>query len=175
MAKAPVKTIKPNFATYRSRESTHIPNELAEYFDENGYELKWIRIWDHEKDCEDGPHIAKKRHLGFEPITHAELNNLNMPGVSDLFENGSGPKTKGWITIGDIALTKRPLELKEEHIKAMEQEAFDQVHGIRRMLQENARENGTQVETYKSTFMNKQTSFGRTQNAATPVDVDEGE
>lgn len=159
-AQANHKTVKPVFATYAAPLQTDIPLELEEYFENQGFSLRWVRIVNPETEGVDVKNIAKKRRYGWEPVTHKELSSIGMPGVSETFETGSDPKTKDYIVVGDVALFKRQTELSEEQKNYNEGEAWRQINDIKRSMGD-LRQHGIQA-SMKSTFKQRNTSFGQT-------------
>lgn len=150
------KTIKPSWATYQSPSQLEIPAEVLDYYADKGYRLKWVRVLMPNGDP-DHKNIAKKMRFKFEAITHQELSNV-CPGVGDMFELGENGKTKGFVMVGDLALFKRTEELSDQQTEWLENEAKNQVRGIKQMLQAD----GNEVINYKSSFLNKQVSFNQT-------------
>lgn len=165
------KTTKPAFATYAAPLQTDIPVELEEYFENQGFAPRWVRIINPETEGVDLKNIAKKRRYGWEPVTHKELASLGMPGVSETFETGSDPKTKDFIVVGDLALFKRSIELSDEQKRYNESEAWRQVNDIKRSVGE-LRQHGIDG-SMKSTFKQRNTAFGQTTGNNQEVDMDE--
>jgi len=163
------KTVKPVFATYEAPRATDIPAELEDYFASEGFDLRWVRIINPETEGVDLKNISKRRRQGWEPIYHKELESLQMPGVSDTFESGNDPKTKGYIVVGDLALFKRPMELGEQHREYNESEAWRQIDDIKRTMV-GLRKDGISGK-YKSSFSRKTTSFGKGGEGAQPEEL----
>jgi len=150
------KTVKQTWATYQSPSQLEIPQEVVDHYADSGYRLKWVRVLMPNGDP-DHKNIAKKTRFKFEAITHQELHNV-CPGVNDMFEIGEAAKTKGFVMVGDLALFKRSEELSDQQTEWLENEAKNQVRGIKQMLQAD----GNEVIKYKSSFLNRSVDFNQT-------------
>lgn len=169
--KASLKTLKANYATYAAPADTDLPQELMDWFEDNGFVWKWVRHINPKTEGIDLKNLSKKRRMGWEPVTHKELESLNMPGVADMFEVGTAPAQKGWIIVGDVSLWKRPLELSQEQSRLVEEESWRQINDLRRSFGD-LKQHGIGVDAYKSSFNKRtQTQFGRGEQV-TEIDVD---
>ena len=149
------KETKPRLASYEAPRHLEIPNEVLERFENDGYDLKWIRIIDPKTNGVDLKNIAKRQRQGYEPVTHAEIKSLDFQGVSELFGRGSDAKTKDYLVINDVALFKVPIEVKEQRQQWVDNESWRQINDLRRSFGENI---GGKMN---STFKQKNVSFAK--------------
>ena len=154
---SPHKETKSRFASYESPLQLSIPNDVEEAFENMGYVLKWSRHIDPKTNGVDLKQLAKRARQGYEQVTHAELKNLNLPGVSEMFGRGNDPRTKDAVVMGDAILLKAPIEVVEERKQWIENESWRQINDLRRSFGEKI---GGKIN---STFKQKSVSFAKEQ------------
>jgi len=115
------------------------PNELkideeVEYkFKQDGFKLRWLRY--HAEGTEDHRNIARRSREGYELVRPEELPDSF---VANLDEYDSEKRKQSFVTIGDLALAKVPLDLAESRKKYYVDQALDAEDAINREIRENA-------------------------------------
>lgn len=106
--------------TYKPPNPFEVPEELVDYFNGQGYKLRFIR-WQIDGK-EDYKNIRDKAQRGYTPVLHKDLP-LNASAYASTFDNASFGKYSGVITSGDLALCKIPHAQAEAIINYYEEQA----------------------------------------------------
>lgn len=165
-ARSEMKKVKLDYESYRPPLKTSIPDELIDWFEENGFSWKWCRVLKENKQgnmVEDTENIAKKKASKFTFVTHEEINNAGFSGISEMWDTADKEygRLKGTIVAGDLALMKRPMDVTEGHKQFNTREAWNQIKaandmaGLRTQMSQHGTGGDDLLVDIKSTFGKK--------------------
>lgn len=146
----------------KSREVVYTPPEnikldvgLQEYFNGQGYKLRWIRYMLDGKD--DVKNWLKREKEGWVPVKNDELP-AEYQGVFDI---GGAGKTEGVVTNNDVILAKIPVEMaraRQDYYEGLAQDQIDAVNA--QLLSGNRKMPGFNESHTKTTRGRPPANFG---------------
>jgi len=117
---------------YQPASELKIDPEVEYKFKQEGFKLRWLRYQD--ANSEDHRNLARRSREGYELVKPEELPE---DFVANLDEYESSKRRQSFVTIGDLALAKVPIELAESRKKYYVDQALDAEDAINREIREN--------------------------------------
>jgi len=117
--------------TFEEPDSTHIPQEVKDRFDNENMSLGWLRV--SMKNSDDYTNIGKKISQGWEFVTPEEVPELG----STSFVKKEG-RYSGTVCRGDIILGKIPTKKLEAKKRYYQNEGNEMMQAVNAQLMNNS-------------------------------------
>lgn len=105
------KAIKQLPESYVPAGNLHVPDEVKARFESEGYVLRWIRIYLGNAEL-DVKNIRRKEAEGYSFVTKSEVPEM-ATSLSSYFK-AEIDRHGDLITVGDVALAKLPMAIREK-------------------------------------------------------------